>query len=110
MLGEQGFPGLLLWLLIQVTGLVRMEIIRRRYRRETGDFAWVSPLATALQHFQIIYLLGAVFVGIAYQPFALLMLSTQIGLDGWLSRNGGGRMARKALPARPAETPASQAI
>jgi O-antigen ligase len=110
MLGEQGFPGLLLWLLIQVTGLVRMEIIRRRYRRETGDLAWVSPLATALQHFQIIYLFGAVFVGIAYQPFALLMLSAQIGLDGWLARNGGGRLADKALPTRPAETPASQAV
>ena len=109
MLGEQGFPGLLLWLLIQGTGLVRMEIIRRRYRRETGERAWISPLATALQHFQIIYLLGAVFVGIAYQPFALLMLSTQIGLDCWLARNGG-RMADKPLPARPAETPASQAV
>ena len=110
MLGEQGFPGLLLWLLIQGAGLVRMEIIRRRYRRETGEFAWVSPLATALQNFQIIYLLGAVFVGIAYQPFALLMLGTQIGLDGWLARNGGGRMAEGRLPVRPAETPASQTV
>jgi probable O-glycosylation ligase (exosortase A-associated) len=109
MLGEQGFPGLILWLLIQGACLVRMEIIRRRYRRETGEWAWVSPLATALQHFQIIYLLGAVFVGIAYQPFVFLMLGTQIGLDGWLARNGNRALARTSA-ARPAEGPASQAV
>ena len=33
MLGEQGFPGLILFLLIHGIGLVRMEIIRRRYSR-----------------------------------------------------------------------------
>jgi hypothetical protein len=54
MLGEQGYPGLLLFLLIHGTGLVRMEVLRRRYR-DRGDLAWVSPLATALQHFQIVY-------------------------------------------------------
>ena len=32
MLGEQGFPGLLLFLLIHGIGLVRMEVLRRRYR------------------------------------------------------------------------------
>ena len=31
-----------------------------------GDKAWIAPLATALQHFQIIYLVGASFVAIAY--------------------------------------------
>ncbi len=75
MLGEQGFPGLILFLLIHGIGLVRMELIRRRYRRAEGDDAWISPLATALQNFQLIYLVGAVFVGIAYQPFVYLMLA-----------------------------------
>ena len=75
MLGEQGFPGLILFLLIHGIGLVRMEIIRRRYRRAEGEDAWISPLATALQHFQLIYLVGSLFVGIAYQPFAWLMLA-----------------------------------
>ena len=108
MLGEQGFPGLILWLLIQAAGLVRMEIVRRRYRRDGGDYAWVSPLATALQNFQIIYLVGALFVGIAYQPFVFLMLGIQIGLDCWLARNDS-RRARKAFATRTVEPPASQA-
>ena len=86
MLGEQGFFGLLLFLLIHGIGLVRMELIRRRYRRAGGEEAWIAPLATALQNFQLIYLVGAVFVGIAYQPFVFLMIATQIGFDSWLSR------------------------
>jgi probable O-glycosylation ligase (exosortase A-associated) len=86
MLGEQGFPGLLIYLLIQAIGVVRMEILRRRYRRQEGDKAWIAPLATALQNFQIIYLIGSIFVGIAYQPFAWLMLAVQIGLDQHVAR------------------------
>ena len=92
MLGEQGFPGLIIYLLIQGIGVFRMEILRRRYRREEGDKAWIAPLATALQHFQLIYLVGSIFVGIAYQPFAWLMLAVQIGLDQHVARlERGGR-------------------
>ncbi|HEV2866213.1 MAG TPA: DUF5935 domain-containing protein, partial [Allosphingosinicella sp.] len=97
MLGEQGFPGAILFLLIHVIGLVRMELLRRRYRREKGELAWLAPLAMALQHFQIIYLVGSLFVGIAYQPFPWLMLAVQIGLDSWASRR-----ERASRPARPA--------
>ncbi len=86
MLGEQGFPGLILFLLIHIGGLVRMEVIRRRYRNSQDDKAWIAPLATALQHFQIIYLVGASFVAIAYTPFTLMILSVQIGFDALLAR------------------------
>ena len=85
MLGEQGFPGLFLFLLINVIGLVRMEMLRRRYRRRDGEEAWIAPLATALQHFQLIYMTGELFVGIAYQSFGWLVFAVQIGLDAWLA-------------------------
>jgi probable O-glycosylation ligase (exosortase A-associated) len=85
MLGEQGFPGLFLFLLIHVGGLVRMEVLRRRYKRAEGDQAWISPLATALQHAHIVYLIGSLFVGIAFQPFAYLLVAVQIGLDNTVS-------------------------
>jgi len=87
MLGEQGFPGLILFILIHGIGLVRMELLRRRYAKETGDRAWIAPLATALQSFQIIYLVGSLFVGIAFQPFVLMILAVQIAFDRWVSRN-----------------------
>lgn len=87
MLGEQGFPGLALWLLIHVGGVWRMEILRRRYlksRKESEQ--WVAPLALALQNGHIIYLTGALFVGVAYQPFIYMLVALQIGLDTYLAR------------------------
>ncbi|MGZ8287150.1 MAG: putative O-glycosylation ligase, exosortase A system-associated [Allosphingosinicella sp.] len=107
MLGEQGFPGLILFLVIHISGLVRMEVLRRRYRRAEGDKAWIAPLATALQNFQLIYLVGAIFVGIAYQPFVYLILATQIGFDAWVARHCGRKarpfLARPAAPAAAAQ-------
>jgi probable O-glycosylation ligase (exosortase A-associated) len=83
MLGEQGYPGLILWLLINVTGLLRMEVLRRRHR---ATDPWAAELATALQGAHAVYLFGAAFVGIAFQPFVFMLVGTQIGLDTYLGR------------------------
>jgi probable O-glycosylation ligase (exosortase A-associated) len=95
MLGEQGYPGLFLFLLLHGTGLIRLEILRRRYRREEGDKAWIAPLATALQHFQIIYLVGALFVAIAFTPFIFLMIGAQIGFEVLVGKR---EKAERAVP------------
>ena len=86
MLGEQGFPGLGMWLLISLIGIFRMEVLRRRYRKGDDDTAWVTPLAGALQSANIVYLLGAAFIGIAFQPFMFMLVGAQIGLDTYLAR------------------------
>lgn len=87
MLGEQGFPGLIIWLLIHVGGVWRMEIVARMYKkRNRADESWVAPLATALQNAQIIYLVGSLFVGIAFQPFVYMLVAMQLGLDTYLAR------------------------
>jgi putative inorganic carbon (HCO3(-)) transporter len=104
MLGEQGFPGLILFLLIHGIGLLRMEVLRRRYFREEDDKAWISPLATALQSAQIIYLVGSLFVGIAYQPAVWMLLAVQIGFDGVVTRQARNASrdkgwAKKPIPA-----------
>ena len=100
MLGEQGFPGLILWLLIHGYGLIRMEILRRRYRRDER-MPWAAPLATALQGAHIIYLVGSLFVAIAFQPFMLMLVGVQIGLDNYLRRDAR-RMAFCPFGATPA--------
>lgn len=87
MLGEQGFPGLFLWLLLHATGLIAMERLRRRYRGMVGHDEWIEPLATALQHGQIIYLVGALFVGIAFQPFIFMLIGVQIALTEHVRRS-----------------------
>jgi probable O-glycosylation ligase (exosortase A-associated) len=98
MLGEQGWPGLILWLTINIVGLVRMEIIRLRYRKASEDEEWVAPLAGALQIAHLVYLLGAAFIGIAFQPFVYMLIGAQIGLDTYLARRrseGAWRPMRK---------------
>ena len=107
MLGEQGFPGLALFLLIHGIGLLRMEVLRRRYRNSAGDDDWISPLATALQNGQIIYLVGGLFVGIAWQPFIYMLLAVQIGFDTYVSRRSR-EAARQPFLKEPAAAPSPE--
>lgn len=86
MLGEQGWPGLFLWLAINLGGLFRMEVLRRRYAKADAGEAWVVPLAAALQNGHIVYLFGANFIAIAFQPFVFMLIGAQIGLDTYLAR------------------------
>jgi probable O-glycosylation ligase (exosortase A-associated) len=104
MLGEQGYVGLALWLAINLIGVVRMEILRKRYRDPDGDFAWAGPLAAALQTGHLVYLLGATFIAIAFQPFIYMLIGAQIGLDTYLTRKRGEvsfRSMRRTPPAVP---------
>ncbi len=87
MLGEQGYPGTALWLLLHLSGLFQMERIRRRYLlTRRGEEQWIAPLATALQHGHIVYLVGSLFVAIAFQPFIYMMLALEIGLTTYCRR------------------------
>ena len=86
MLGEQGWPGLYLWLAINLGGLFRMEVLRRRYAKADAGETWVVPLAAALQNGHIVYLFGANFIAIAFQPFVFMLIGAQIGLDTYLAR------------------------
>lgn len=86
MLGEQGFAGLALWLYLQITCLVRMERLRRRYRDPAFADEWIRPMATSLQASHLVYLLGCMFVGIAFQPFVYMVIALQIGLFTYVKR------------------------
>jgi O-antigen ligase len=94
MLGEQGYPGLALWLVIHISGLLRMEVLRARYRKSVED-GWIAGLAVALQQGHLIYLIGSLFVGIAFQPFVYMLVGLQIGLDTYAARRA---KEAKALP------------
>ena len=93
MLGEQGWPGLGLWLLLHGLGIWQMERLRSRYIRlirqdpsTAAEHGWKAPLASALQMAQIVYLVGSLFVGIAYQPFILMFIGLQCALWSYLNR------------------------
>lgn len=101
MLGEQGYFGLALWIVINLVGIARMEVLRRRYRKAPAGQAWVTPLASALQSAHIVYLLGAAFIAIAFQPFVYMLMGAQIGLDTYLARKEREATWRPIRRARP---------
>lgn len=109
MLGEQGYIGLGLWLMINLGGIWRMEVLRHRYRK-AAETAWATQLASALQTAHIVYLLGAAFVAIAFQPFVYMLVGAQIGLDTYLARKRAETMWQPFRRRRaPAEPPVSAA-
>jgi O-antigen ligase len=81
MLGEQGWPGLFLWLWLMGLGIWQMERIYRRWRGcDTPDDNWQAPLAIALQQGLIVFMVGSLFVGIAFQPFIFMLVGLQCAL------------------------------
>jgi probable O-glycosylation ligase (exosortase A-associated) len=87
MLGEQGYPGLLMWLGLHAWGILTMERLRRRYlKTRRAEEQWIAPLATALQNGHIVYMVGSLFVGVAFQPFIYMMIALQIGLSTYVRR------------------------
>jgi probable O-glycosylation ligase (exosortase A-associated) len=100
MLGEQGWPGLILWLWLQAAGLWQMERIRRKWKDRDGPGeTWQAPLANALQQAQLVYLTGSLFVGIAYQPFIFMLIGLQCGLWSYLRRIDAPRRKPQLGPA-----------
>lgn len=113
MLGEQGWPGLVMWSLLHIVGLWQMERVQRRWRRREGDSEeddeatrWIAPLAGALQMGAVIYLVGATFQGIAYQPVMLMLAGLQIGLHTYCRRIDS---ERRSLARGAARRPAGRA-
>ncbi len=87
MLGEQGYPGLILWLILNFGTMIRSFQVARRYRRETDpEKLWIAPYALALSQGHLIYMIGSFFVGIAFQPFVFMLIALQIGLSTYTKR------------------------
>ncbi len=100
MLGEQGWPGLFLWLILHAAGLIRMEQLYRRHRREGPQHdPWLATIALGLQQAHIIYLTGALFVGIAFNPFAFHLIGMEIALRN-LSRRAQASLVPNASSPR----------
>jgi probable O-glycosylation ligase (exosortase A-associated) len=98
MLGEQGWPGLILWLTIQISGILQLEGVQRALRKsEDPRDRKDAAMAMALQQGHIVYMLGATFVGIAFQPFIYMLIGLQIALVrqvGERRRGGAGPRQR----------------
>jgi hypothetical protein len=92
-----------MWLLLHFVGLWQMERIQRRWKgAEEEATGWIAPLAAALQMGAVIYLVGALFQGIAYQPVMLMLVGLQIGLNTYCQRIDSARATLQRSAARKA--------
>ena len=99
MLGEQGWPGLAMWLTLQISGLVQMAGVRRRLKGRTGaEDRADAAMSTALLQGHVVFLVGAAFVGIAFQSFVYMLIALEIALAGQVR----ARQAVVDAPAQPA--------
>ncbi len=91
-LGEQGFIGFAIWLALHGLGLWQMQRIRKRYAdsEEPDGKRWYA-LATALQNGHMVYLVGAAFVCVGYQPFMFMLLGLQIAFYSLMKREWAGK-------------------
>lgn len=98
MLGEQGWPGLTLWLGFHALGLLHMEKIRRRFRlSENPAEMRQGQLANALQQAHIVYMFGALFTGVAFQSFIYMIAALEIGLANIVRRESAARAAQRPV-------------
>ena len=110
MLGEQGWPGLILWLSLHLLGLLQMEGIRRKWRTREGPAdQWQAPLASALQFANVVYLVGAAFQGIAYQPVFLMLIGLQIALATYCKKRDSAQAEAERKELRAARRTAAAA-
>jgi probable O-glycosylation ligase (exosortase A-associated) len=84
MLGEQGFVGLVLFLVLAFLAFLESQRIRK-VTRDDPEKAWAFDLATALQASAIAYAVGGAFLGLSYfdlpyQLVALLVLTARVAL------------------------------
>jgi len=99
MLGEQGYPGLFLWLLLNLGTIWQSERLRRRYREtDNPDHRWVAPFAQAMVQGHVIFMIGSFFVGIAYQPFIFMLIALQIGASTYMRRVDAAESWRPMVP------------
>jgi probable O-glycosylation ligase (exosortase A-associated) len=98
-LGEHGFPGLLLYLSIIFFSLVGLFRLRNCYRQGPPEKAWASELADALIMAVIIYSVGGLFVGLAFQTTLYIFLGLGIALRQLMATEAAAER-RAAAPER----------
>ena len=103
-LGEQGFPGLAMFVAIQLLSLFYLRTIRRR-TRDRPEQLWCYDLAGALMTSLLVLLACGNFVGIGYQSiiwYALVMPVCLYGYIRQVERLDAGNLApQRAVPQRP---------
>jgi len=85
MLGEQGYPGLAIFLAVAGISFVRLSRTAKK-ARAYPELQWVVGLSAALQSGLAVFLTSGAFVGIAFQPMFWYFVSMGISLNAYMER------------------------
>jgi putative inorganic carbon (hco3(-)) transporter len=84
-LGEQGYPGLLMYLTITALTFYKLNRIGKQ-ARAYPELEWVRSLSGALQSGLAVFLSAGAFVGIAFQPMFWYFIAMSISLNAYMWR------------------------
>lgn len=84
-LGEQGFPGLFMFLGLTALTFFHLHRIAKQ-ARAYPELEWVTSLSGALQSGLAVFLTAGAFVGIAFQPMFWYFIAMSISLNAYMWR------------------------
>jgi probable O-glycosylation ligase (exosortase A-associated) len=84
-LGEQGYPGLIMFLLLAGLTFFRLRLLSKK-ARVYPELHWVAALSDALQSGLAVFMTSGAFVGIAFQPMFWYFISMGISLNAYMWR------------------------
>jgi putative inorganic carbon (HCO3(-)) transporter len=84
-LGEHGYPGIVIFLTLAGTMFVKLRQLARRARSHP-ELQWVVGLADALQSGLAVFMSAGAFVGIAFQPMFWYFISLGVCLNAYMWR------------------------
>jgi O-antigen ligase len=76
-LGELGVPGLVLFLLIVAVTILTLLTLKNNH---SASHAWSRDASLAILMAMIIYLVGGIFIGVAFQPYFYYLVAISVGL------------------------------
>jgi putative inorganic carbon (HCO3(-)) transporter len=84
-LGEQGYPGLVMFLLAAGTSILALRRLTKRTRK-VPHLAWCADMSDALQSGILVFMTSGAFVGIAFQPIFWYFIALSVSLREYVRR------------------------
>lgn len=82
-LGEQGFPGFILYYGIMLLTYFQLGKISR-VAKKRAELEWLQDLASKIRLAQMVMLVSGLFIGIAYQPTMFYLVAATVSLKAFL--------------------------
>jgi putative inorganic carbon (HCO3(-)) transporter len=85
-LGEQGYPGIIMFLLATGTSVLALRRLTKKTRK-IPHLAWCADMSDALQSGILVFMTSGAFVGIAFQPIIWYFIAMSVSLREYVRRS-----------------------